>query len=226
MIEIIPIQHLDMQTWKKLKRFHQQNFRACNFCQTACFSTCLKQWTSVEIILYLKNHTAETFFIDHWSCIQRLCGIFLLTSCFQATHWNHGFGSERIRQASFPPLTQKFWTDEFNRILKKEYNLKNDLQSIFLDTFYHRASTHEINVFNNNSQILLDFAHSRKPFHCEIYIYTFFPYLSFNHLGKDIEIALTEIREQQNALYDLKRKDESKTKVIGNLSQENYRLSE
>ena len=58
------------------------------------------------------------------------------------------------------------------------------------------------------------------------YIYTFFPYLSFNHLGKDIEIALTEIREQQNALYDLKRKDESKTKVIGNLSQENYRLSE
>ena len=166
----------------------------------------------------MKLHTAPTF--------SRLCGIFLLTSCFQATHWNHGFGSERIRQASFPPLTQKFWTDEFNRILKKEYNLKNDLQSIFLDTFYHRASTHEINVFNNNSQILLDFAHSRKPFHCEIYIYTFFPYLSFNHLYKDIEIVLAEIREQQNVLYDLKRKDESKTKVIGNLSQENYRLSE
>ena len=58
-----------------------------------------------------------------------------------------------------------------------------------------------------------------------IYIH-FFPYLTFDYLGKDIEIALTEIREQQNALYDLKRKDESKTKVIGNLSQENYRLSE
>ena len=96
----------------------------------------------------------------------------------QATHWNHGGDAERIRQASSPPLTKKFWTDEFNRILRKEYNLKTDLQSIFLDTFYHTASQHETDVFNNNSQILLDFARSRKPFLCKIYN-VFCPYLSF-----------------------------------------------
>jgi len=127
----------------------------------------------------------------------------------EATHWNHGVDAERIRQASSPPLTQQFWTDEFNRILKKEYNLKTDLQSIFLDTFYHTGSQHETDVFNNNSQILLEFSRSRKPFQC-----------------KDIEIALTEIRELQNALDDLKREEESKKAVIENLSEENYRLSE
>ena len=133
--------------------------------------------------------------------------------------------AERIRQASSPPLTQQFWTDEFNRILKKEYNLKTDLQSIFLDTFYHTGSQHETDVFNNNSQILLEFSRSRKAFQCKFFV--FFQHVChFNFLGKDIEIALTEIRELQNALDDLKREEESKKAVIENLSEENYRLSE
>merc|ERR1711909_131051 len=87
----------------------------------------------------------------------------------EATHWNHGVDAERIRHASSPPLTKKFWTEEFNRILKKEYNLKTDLQSIFLDTFYHTGSEYETDVFNNNSQILLDFSRSRKAFQCKIH---------------------------------------------------------
>jgi len=84
----------------------------------------------------------------------------------EATHWNHGTDSGRIRQASEPSLTQKFWTDEFNRILKKEYNLKEDLQSVFIDTYYHHESTHEEEIFNNHSQVLLNFARSRKAFQC------------------------------------------------------------
>eukprot|EP00090_Calanus_glacialis_P024144 TRINITY_DN37481_c0_g1_i1.p1 TRINITY_DN37481_c0_g1~~TRINITY_DN37481_c0_g1_i1.p1 ORF type:complete len:436 (-),score=108.58 TRINITY_DN37481_c0_g1_i1:226-1533(-) len=127
----------------------------------------------------------------------------------EATHWNHGIDSERIRQASHPPLTEKFWTDEFNRILKTEYNVKKDLKSIFIDTYYHHESANETEVFSNNSQELLDFALSRKAFQC-----------------KDIEIALTEIRQLQNDLDDLKREEESKKEVIENLSAENYLLSE
>lgn len=127
----------------------------------------------------------------------------------EATHWNHGIDSERIRQASHPPLTEKFWTDEFNRILKTEYNVKKDLKSIFIDTYYHHESARETEVFSNNSQELLDFALSRKAFQC-----------------KDIEIALTEIRQLQNDLDDLKREEESKKEVIENLSAENYLLSE
>ena len=68
--------------------------------------------------------------------------------------------------ASQPPLTQKFWTDEFNRILRKEYNLERDLQSTFIDTYYHHQSEQEEEIFQNNSKSLLEFALSREPFQC------------------------------------------------------------
>ena len=86
---------------------------------------------------------------------------------FQATHWSHGVDAERVREASSPPLTQKFWTDKFNRMLMKEYNLNAPLQSIFLDTFYNVASNKETNIFNNNSESLLNFSKTRKPFQCK-----------------------------------------------------------
>ena len=85
----------------------------------------------------------------------------------QATHWNHGEDAERIRMASQPPITQKFWADEFNRILKNEYNLKKDLKSVFIDTYYHNESQYETDVFHNNSQNLLDYALTREPFECK-----------------------------------------------------------
>merc|ERR1719228_1489181 len=127
----------------------------------------------------------------------------------EATHWNHGRDAERIRMASEPPLTQKFWTDEFNRILRKEYSLKKDLQSTFIDTYYHHQSEKEEEIFQNNSKSLLEFALSREPFQC-----------------KDIEIALTEIRQLQKNLESLKKEEEDKKQVIENLTKENYELSE
>ena len=69
---------------------------------------------------------------------------------------------------SDPPITQKFWTDEFNRILKREYNLKKNLKSVFIDTYYQHESQHETEVFHNNSQNLLDYALSREPFECKL----------------------------------------------------------
>ena len=109
--------------------------------------------------------------------------------------------------ASYPPLTQKFWTDEFNRILKSEFNLKKDLKSVFIDTFYHHESAHETEVFQNNSQNLLDYALSREPFEC-----------------KDIEIALTEIRQLQNHIDSLVREEQDKKNIIQDLIEQRNEL--
>ena len=85
----------------------------------------------------------------------------------EATHWNHGEDAERIRMESDPPITQEFWTSEFNRILRKEYELTRDLGSVFIDTFHHKHDPYETEVFRNETQTLLDYAKSRQPFECE-----------------------------------------------------------
>ena len=85
----------------------------------------------------------------------------------EATHWNHGEDAHRIRSESHPPLTEKFWTEEFNRILKREYSLGKDLDSVFIDTFHHNESKHESEVFKNNSRLLWEYALSREPFECK-----------------------------------------------------------
>jgi len=127
----------------------------------------------------------------------------------EATHWNHGEDAERIRMDSEPPITQKFWTDEFNRILKNEFSVKTDLKSVFIDTYYHHDSQHETQVFHNNSQILLDYALSRDPFQC-----------------KDIEIALTEIRELQNHIDSLVKEEQDKKNIIQELIEQRNQLKE
>ena len=86
----------------------------------------------------------------------------------EATHWNHGEDAERIRMESDPPITQNFWTSEFNRILRKEYKLQKDLQSIFIDTFHHSNDSHEKGVFLGETDNLLNYALSREPFECEL----------------------------------------------------------
>lgn len=121
----------------------------------------------------------------------------------EATHWNHGEDAERIRMESDPPITQEFWTSEFNRILRKEYELTRDLGSVFIDTFHHKHDLHETEVFRNETQTLLDYARSRQPFEC-----------------KDIEIALTEIRELQNEIDTLKRDELDKQNIIDELQRE------
>ena len=72
------------------------------------------------------------------------------------------------RMESDPPITQEFWTSEFNRILRKEYELTRDLGSVFIDTFHHKNDPFETEVFRNETQTLLDYAKSRQPFECKI----------------------------------------------------------
>ena len=85
----------------------------------------------------------------------------------EATHWNHGEDALRIRNKSRRPLTEQFWTAEFNRILKKEFSLEKDLESVFIDTFYNKENRKETEIFQNNTRRLLDYALSREPFECK-----------------------------------------------------------
>ena len=85
----------------------------------------------------------------------------------EATHWNHGEDALRIRNKSRRPLTEQFWTEEFNRILKKEYSLEKDLESVFIDTFYRKESLRETEIFQNNTRRLFEYAMSREPFECK-----------------------------------------------------------
>jgi len=118
----------------------------------------------------------------------------------EATHWNHGEDASRIRNESRRPLTEQFWTEEFNRILKTEYSLEKDLRSIFIDTFYHEESLKETEMFQKNTRMLWDYAVSREPFEC-----------------KDIEIALTEIRELQNSIENLVQEEKVKDERLSEL---------
>jgi len=125
----------------------------------------------------------------------------------EATHWNHGEDAERIRLDSHPPITQQFFTKEFNRILMKEFSLKKDLESVFIDTYYHHGSQYETETFYNNSQMLLEYALTRDPFEC-----------------KDIEIALTEIGELQNNIDHLVKEEQDKKSTIRDLVEQRNKL--
>ena len=105
----------------------------------------------------------------------------------EATHWNYGISYTRIRENSHPKVTEQFWTEEFNRILKKDFEVVKPLPSVFIDSFYDMEDSVESAKFAENTQQLFNFANSVKPFEC-----------------KDIEIALHEIREMQNDMDKLK----------------------
>jgi len=125
----------------------------------------------------------------------------------EATHWNHGEEAERIRMQARPPISQRFWTSEFNRILEREYNLRKPLDSIFLDTYYHPGSENETRIYNSEAERLWQYASSREAFQC-----------------KDIEIALTELRELQNHIDTLMVKDQRSRSEIQELLETKYKL--
>lgn len=121
----------------------------------------------------------------------------------EATHWSHGEEAARRRNDSIPPITEKFWTDEFNRILRREYKLKRNLGSLFIDTFYEEDSPSEVAAFNKNTNSLLKFAQSVQPFAC-----------------KDIKIALSEIRQLQKDIEYLQSEEQDRRNYILQLTEE------
>ena len=56
---------------------------------------------------------------------------------------------------------------DINRILCKEYELRWDLDSICMDTYYHGASNNERGIIEEEAQQKLwNFAHTREAFGC------------------------------------------------------------
>ena len=56
---------------------------------------------------------------------------------------------------------------EINRILRKEYELRRDVDSIFVDTYYHGASNNERRIIEEEAQQKLwNYAHTREAFGC------------------------------------------------------------
>jgi hypothetical protein len=127
----------------------------------------------------------------------------------EATHWNYGPDAIRIREASQPQLTEQFWGDEFNRILRDQYNVKRPLPAFFIDTFYHHDMPLEVEHFKEQTTDLMELAQSLQPFEC-----------------KDIKIALSEIRKLHQDVKKLNQEQEQKLKIITNLLEEVHRLNQ
>lgn len=127
----------------------------------------------------------------------------------EATHWNYGPDAIRIRDASQPKLSEQFWGDEFNRILRDQYNVKRPLPAFFIDTFAHPESEYEQEKFAENTDGMIQLAQSLDPFEC-----------------KDIKIALSEIRKLHQDVKKLNLEQEQKLKIITNLLEEVHRLNQ
>ena len=127
----------------------------------------------------------------------------------EATHWNYHSKSISMRQSSNPPILEEWWTSQFNRLFAREYGLKFNLPSVFIDTYYDKNNEFELQKFVNETNELFNFAKNRNPFEC-----------------KDIKIALTEIRELQEHIETLELDKDNKIKTIQNLLEANIRLNQ
>lgn len=144
------------------------------------------------------------------SLFQKMFGDeFWENAVLEATHWNYGSNNVVIRAHTEPPLTEDKWTEDFNRLFRKEYGLSRvRLPSVFIDTYYDQNSESETDRFKQYTAELLQFARERNPFEC-----------------KDIKIALTEIRQLQNEIGDLKDSKRSSVLTIQKLMEQNLQLN-
>ena len=152
--------------------------------------------------------------------------------------------NDGYRKEAEPPMTTKFWTDETNRILRENFHLPlgevQTLPSVFIDSFHNKSADREVAIYNNNVARLWEFANSKPPFHCEsshlkpiVFIrkerrksissdsalVTYFV-KRLIILGKDINIALTEIQELQERVGNLTMGNVKRDEEIERLRQE------
>lgn len=142
--------------------------------------------------------------------IQKMFGDqFWDNAILEATHWNYHHKSNDLRLSSNPKITEEWWGKEFNKLFAKEYGLKQSLPAVFIDTYYDRNNSLEVEKFEENTNKLWNFARTRNPFEC-----------------KDIKLALTEIRELQDKIETLQEDKLNKIGTIQGLLEENQRLNQ
>ena len=78
----------------------------------------------------------------------------------EATHWNYDTRSVERRDAADGKMTEQWWSDEFNSLFSKQFGLASSVRvpSIFIDTYYDHNNPFEVQKFEENVKILLDFS--------------------------------------------------------------------
>jgi len=132
---------------------------------------------------------------------------FWRNAVLEATHWNYGDNSVRIRGSAIPKITEESWTTNINRELERKLDTRYTLDSVFIDTFYDPDNQYETDQFQLNTDKLLKLALDKEPFHC-----------------KDIEIALTEISQMADQITTLENETNERTNIIQNLIREKEEL--
>ena len=95
------------------------------------------------------------------------------------------------------------------RILRKEFDVKKHVPSVFIDTYHRPDDQNEQLIFSWNAEGLYDFASSVEPFEC-----------------KDIEMALHEIMELQSHISKLSLENMNIEKNITAVKNEVKKLLE
>jgi GTPase SAR1 family protein len=132
---------------------------------------------------------------------------FWRNAVLEATWWNYGENSIRIRGSAIPAITEETWTTTLNQELRRKLDVGYTLPSVFIDTFFDPDSQYERDQFNLNTEKLMTLASNVEPFHC-----------------KDIEIALTEIEQMATQITKLIDETNERTNIIQNLIREKEEL--
>lgn len=118
---------------------------------------------------------------------------FWSNAILEGTFWSFHPHSRRMREEIVPKLTEKYWKDQFNELFRKQFQIEVDVPAVFIDTYYDKKDPDQLQAFKNYTGELLDFAKSRQPFEC-----------------KDINIALTELRELYEKIKEIEKDNKSK----------------
>ena len=124
----------------------------------------------------------------------------------EVTHWSFHPYEQRIRKISH--ITEKSWNNMFNKMLRKDFSVNISIPVLFIDTYYNKSSSIEYESFSTYTNKLWIFAITNKPFIC-----------------KDVKAALTEVRQLQKTIYDLKLEITESNKTIDELTEDNKKLN-
>ena len=115
---------------------------------------------------------------------------FWMNTILVATKWH--YDQVAVNRRNEKGSTEMWWIKMINQeILQKEVNLRQELDAVFIDTFYNKDNPFEVNKFKENTKKLWKFAKSMddSPFEC-----------------KDIKIAITQIRKLRDEIEKQKSK--------------------
>jgi len=148
------------------------------------------EFESIHVFVILFKQSDHRMTMSLWNMLnvfQSMFGpTFWSNVILEATHWSYSQRLTEIRSSS--GLNEETWTKQFNEKLKKDFDFTHDLPSVFIDTFRNQKNQHEVEMFNQNTEKLWQFALEKldKPFYC-----------------RDVEVAMSSISNLQDEVSRL-----------------------